>query len=208
MEFASSELAQEAIKTMDKFLWKGRKMYVKVSEDADRDEYGRIIAGPKARVDKSDITNEYRIYISNLPLDIKWQDVKDIFRNQVSLNNGIIYHKYITILNYSSVMQLVVYHSVTVNGIIATFNSLQFFTQVGDVTHAKLFTDQSGRPRGCGVLEFSSIELAKQAVQKMNRQDVRGRRITVQPLGDEERDKFGYVVNKSNTGMGEMHSLA
>ena len=71
------------------------------------------------------------------------------------------------------------------------------------MTHAKLFTDQSGRPRGCGVLEFSSIELAKQAVQKMNRQDVRGRRITVQPLGDEERDKFGYVVNKSNTGMGE-----
>ncbi len=90
MEFASSELAQEAIKTMDKFLWKGRKMYVKVSEDADRDEYGRIIAGPKARVDKSDITNEYRIYISNLPLDIKWQDVKDIFRNQVSFEKGTV----------------------------------------------------------------------------------------------------------------------
>ena len=125
MEFASSELAQEAIKTMDKFLWKGRKMYVKVSEDADRDEYGRIIAGPKARVDKSDITNEYRIYISNLPLDIKWQDVKDIFRNQVSLNNGL-YHKCNKILNYSSVIRLVVYRSVTVNGIIVTLNTFHF----------------------------------------------------------------------------------
>jgi hypothetical protein len=34
---------------MDKFLWMGRKMYVKKSEDVARDEFGRIISGPMAR---------------------------------------------------------------------------------------------------------------------------------------------------------------
>ena len=59
------------------------KFWFQISEDAARDEYGRIITGPKARVDKSEITNAYRIYVSNLPLDIKWQDVKDIFRSRI-----------------------------------------------------------------------------------------------------------------------------
>ena len=68
---------------MDKYQWLGRKMYVKKSEDFDRDEFGRIISGPLARVDKSHVTNEFRILVSNLPLDLKWQDLKDIFRNQV-----------------------------------------------------------------------------------------------------------------------------
>ena len=68
---------------MDKFQWLGRKIYVKKSEDVERDEFGRIIS---ARVDKSNITNDYRILVSNLPVDMKWQDVKDIFRVQVQLN--------------------------------------------------------------------------------------------------------------------------
>ena len=68
---------------MDKFQWLGRKIYVKKSEDVERDEFGRIIS---ARVDKSNITNDYRILVSNLPVDMKLQDVKDIFRVQVQLN--------------------------------------------------------------------------------------------------------------------------
>ena len=68
---------------MDKFQWLGRKIYVKKSEDVERDEFGRIIS---ARVDKSNITNDYRILVSNLPVDMKWQDVKVIFRVQVQLN--------------------------------------------------------------------------------------------------------------------------
>ena len=68
---------------MDKFQWLGRKIYVKKSEDVERDEFGRIIS---ARVDKSNITNDYRILVSNLPVDMKWQDVKDIFRVKVQLN--------------------------------------------------------------------------------------------------------------------------
>ena len=68
---------------MDKFQWLGRKIYVKKSEDVERDEFGRIIS---ARVDKSNITNDYRILVSNLQVDMKWQDVKDIFRVQVQLN--------------------------------------------------------------------------------------------------------------------------
>ena len=37
--------------------------------------------------------------------------------------------------------------------------------QVGDVAHAKMFTDTSGRPRGVGILEFGTKELAKEAVR-------------------------------------------
>lgn len=49
VEFDSSDLARKAIGSMDKFLWMGRKMYVKKSEDVARDEFGRIISGPMAR---------------------------------------------------------------------------------------------------------------------------------------------------------------
>ena len=58
---------------------------------------------------------------------------------------------------------------------------------------------QSGRPRGCGILEFVSIELAQEAIRRMNNQDIRGKKISVQQLTDEERDKFGYVINNRNT---------
>ena len=33
----------------------------------------------------------------------------------------------------------------------------------------------------------------------MNNQDIRGKKISVQQLTDEERDKFGYVINNRNT---------
>jgi hypothetical protein len=79
-----TDLAKLAINKMDKFHMHGRKMYVKKSEDFDRDEFGRVISGPLARIDKSHITNDFRIVASNLPLDLKWQDLKDIFRNQVN----------------------------------------------------------------------------------------------------------------------------
>jgi RNA recognition motif-containing protein len=64
------------------------------------------------------------------------------------------------------------------------------------VTHAKLYSDQSGRSRGVGILEFATKELAREAIRRMNGSDLRGKRIVVQQLADEERDKHGYVVNK------------
>ena len=78
------------------------KFRFQISEDAARDEYGRIITGPKARVDKSEITNAYRIYVSTLPLDIKWQDVKDIFRSRIGdVSHCKLFTDQVIILNYS-----------------------------------------------------------------------------------------------------------
>jgi hypothetical protein len=68
---------------MDKYMWMNRRMYVKKSEEVERDAFGRVISGPMARIDKSNITNEFRIIVSNLPLDLKWQELKDLFRSQV-----------------------------------------------------------------------------------------------------------------------------
>ncbi len=60
--------------------------------------------------------------MSNIPFEMKWQEVKDMFRESV-----------------------------------------------GDVTYVELFNDENDKPRGCGILEFASAELAKKAVEKMHR---------------------------------------
>ena len=35
--------------------------------------------------------------------------------------------------------------------------------------------DEQGRPRGAGIMEFASTDLAKRAIEKMNRFDFKGR---------------------------------
>ena len=64
-----------------------------------------------------------------------------------------------------------------------------FLAQVGDVTYVELFNDESDKPRGCGILEFATEELAKQAVEKMHRHELRGRKLVVKEDFDSERDK-------------------
>jgi len=69
-----------------------------------------------------------------------------------------------------------------------------FRKEVGEVSFVELFEDESGRPRGAGVLELGSAELAKQAITKMHRYEFKGRKIVVKEDVDVERDKYGRIV--------------
>ena len=64
-----------------------------------------------------------------------------------------------------------------------------FREQIGDVTYVELFSDENDKPRGCGILEFGSEELAKKAVDKMHRYELKGRKLVVKEDFDTERDR-------------------
>merc|ERR1711936_1074914 len=98
---------------------------------------------------------ERRIFVSNIPFEMKWQEVKDLFRDNV-----------------------------------------------GDVSYVELFNDENDKPRGCGILEFSTEDLAKNAVEKMHRYEYKGRKIVVKEDFDTERDKYGRITkgNRSSGG--------
>ena len=97
-----------------------------------------------------------RIFVSNLPYEMKWQEVKDLFRQEV-----------------------------------------------GEVSYVELFNDESGKPRGAGVMEFPTQEMAKLAIDKMHRFDYKGRKIVVKEDFDAERDKFGRIIGRSGGGGGD-----
>ena len=44
-----------------------------------------------------------------------------------------------------------------------------FRGEVGEVSYVELFNDESGKPRGAGVMEFPTQEMAKVAIDKMHR---------------------------------------
>jgi RNA recognition motif-containing protein len=69
-----------------------------------------------------------------------------------------------------------------------------FRDHVGEVAFVELFNDEKGKPRGCGILEFDTADIAQKAIRKLNRYEIKGRKIVVQEALNEERDKFGYII--------------
>jgi len=53
------------------------------------------------------------------------------------------------------------------------------FVSCGEVTRADVFTERSGRSRGCGIVEFATPELAKNAMATMNNTELDGRLVFV-----------------------------
>mmetsp|Transcript_3356 Transcript_3356/g.6888 ORF Transcript_3356/g.6888 Transcript_3356/m.6888 type:complete len:204 (-) Transcript_3356:280-891(-) len=53
------------------------------------------------------------------------------------------------------------------------------FASCGEVTRADVFTERSGRSRGCGIVEFATPEQAKGAMEAMNNTDLDGRTVFV-----------------------------
>ena len=53
---------------------------------------------------------------------------------------------------------------------------------MGDVAYVELFNDENDKPRGCGILEFATEEMAKRAVEKMHRHEFRGRKLVVKEV--------------------------
>ena len=53
---------------------------------------------------------------------------------------------------------------------------------VGEVTFVEMFVDENDKPRGCGVVEFETPELAQKAIEKMHRFDLKGRKLVVKEV--------------------------
>lgn len=77
-----------------------------------------------------------------------------------------------------------------------------FRREVGDVSFVELFSDESNKPRGCGIVEFEKPESVAVALEKMNGYALSGRNLVVKEDFGNERDKFGRVIPKNSTGGG------
>ena len=76
-----------------------------------------------------------------------------------------------------------------------------FRDNVGDVSYVELFNDENEKPRGCGILEFASEDLAKNAVDKMHRYEYKGRKLVV------KEDFETSLQRKRKAGRWESRSL-
>lgn len=72
-----------------------------------------------------------QVFVGNLSWSLKWQDLKDHFR------------------------------------------------EVGNVLYTKIMQDERGRSKGCGIVEFETVEEAQQAIAQMNNREIDGRTIFV-----------------------------
>jgi len=118
-----------------------------MSNTRDRSPIGG--RGPRSRKGPP----EKRVYISNVPYETKWQEIKDLFKEKV-----------------------------------------------GNVAFVELFKDENGKYRGCGIVEFEDKEMAKQAIEVMDKYDINGRKIVVKEDVDANRDRTGRI---SKGGFGD-----
>jgi RNA recognition motif-containing protein len=93
-----------------------------------------------------------RVFVSNIPFEMKWQEVKDMFRDEV-----------------------------------------------GEVSYVNMFNDEHDKPRGCGILEFGSVDLTKKAIDKMHKFDLKGRKLVVKEVGStnnlRKRVPYDWIVS-------------
>lgn len=50
---------------------------------------------------------------------------------------------------------------------------------MGDVAYVELFNDENGKPRGCGVVEFSTPDAMRKALSVMHRYELNGRKLVL-----------------------------
>lgn len=67
--------------------------------------------------------------------------------------------------------------------------------QAGEVVHAEVMTEHSGRSKGCGIVEYSTEEEAHEAIKTLTDTDLKGRMIVVRE--DRETSSQGRVPNTS-----------
>lgn len=99
--------------------------------------------------------NNKRVYVSNIPYEYRWQDLKDLFRRLV-----------------------------------------------GNVEYVEMFTDENGKARGVGIVEFKDPDNVGKALEVMNRYELHGRELVVKEDHGEERDKYGRIARGSSGGGG------
>jgi len=72
----------------------------------------------------------------------------------------------------------------------------------GDVQYAEVMTDHDGRSKGCGIVEFTTAEGAKEAIEKLTDTELKGRMIFVR----EDREQGGGGGHHSGGGAGWHHT--
>lgn len=77
-----------------------------------------------------------------------------------------------------------------------------FRDHVGDVSFVELFVDESNKPKGCGIVEFSDPSSVKKCMEVMHRFDLKGRKLVIKEDFGNERDKHGNIINGSGGGGG------
>ena len=84
---------------------------------------------------------------------MKWQDLKDLFKSEGNEND-----------------------------LVQTFSgwfTRLFLLVVGPVKFSEIFLDEHGKSKGSGVIEFETNEGAEDALKKMHRHEINGRKIIV-----------------------------
>lgn len=66
----------------------------------------------------------------------------------------------------------------------------------GDVIRADVMTDQGGRSRGCGIVEFATSEQASQAIEQLNNTELKGRMIFVREVIDSKGYRLVCVLRQ------------
>lgn len=99
-----------------------------------------------------------RVFVSNIPYEFRWQDLKDLFRDEGCLN--------LLVLVNATFM----------------FCWFRFNCLVGEVAYVELFTDEKNKPRGCGIVEFDNADNVSLAIEKMHRFELKGRKLVVREV--------------------------
>lgn len=74
----------------------------------------------------------------------------------------------------------------------------------GDVQYAEVMTDHDGRSKGCGIVEFTTAEGAKEAIEKLTDTELKGRMIFVRE--DREQGGGGFHHGGGGGGGGWHHA--
>ncbi|KAL0821073.1 hypothetical protein ABMA28_005705 [Loxostege sticticalis] len=106
------------------------------------DRPSRFSDATRDRSNDRDRPEGKRLFVSNIPYEFRWTELKDLFKEKV-----------------------------------------------GDVAYVELFNDENGKPRGCGVVEFTNSEAMKKALFVMHRYELNGRKLVLKEETGNERNR-------------------
>ncbi|KAJ6252241.1 RNA-binding protein [Anaeramoeba flamelloides] len=74
-----------------------------------------------------------------------------------------------------------------------------YMRNAGNVTYTKVLTDYYGYSKGCGIVEFETVEDAKNAVSELNDTELQGRRIFLREDREDFKSKKRVTTKKEQT---------
>ncbi|XP_076336782.1 heterogeneous nuclear ribonucleoprotein rumpelstiltskin [Tachypleus tridentatus] len=77
-----------------------------------------------------------------------------------------------------------------------------FRKEVGEVNYVELFQDESGKFRGCGVVEMKDNASVQKAIDTLHKYEYRGRTLVVKEDFEVERDKHGRPITRTSRERG------